>query len=290
MVYEEYKDLEGFDPTKMDDPIYAELVKQARQIKDNAIEIMTKGKPIQPNQEEIEILRKAEEIKARSGNISKPLNQQEAQKMKPERETINEIIYGKPAVTPTDLSVSEFINQEKLDQNSEIYKMSQQNIQLGQSQQINSMWMNKGQLKKYFSGKIYFNIKERNKDSFKKFRFQSVGSSDLERIREMSEDVSTFYQRMRLEQNFYEDRDGNKKLALLRNGNYYTSLAKLEMEYRKEIALICLGIDDVVFDTLEMLSDPEYTVKDIWGVYDVIDGILEKVTTGASYFRTASNG
>lgn len=92
---------------------------------------------------------------------------------------------------------------------------------------------------------------------------------------------------MLLEKNTKEDIEGKEQPVLIRNGQYYFKMSELEQDYRKLIADICLGISPDDYDILEQWSDPEYTVYDIWGINDILDGIMERAINGTSYFRIA---
>lgn len=262
-MYEEYADLEGFDPNKMNDPKYVELVKEARQIKDNADEV-----------------KRSQSMQGVSNQVA--IQETKQEEKKPEPKPIIEDIKPKS----NDFLQSDFIEQEKYNANSQISKMLDSDQK---SKPINSMWISKGQFKKYISAKSVFKIKEKDIERYRTYRYHAIGDTEIERLRQMAEDLRLFYNLMQVEQTYFEDREGIKKAVLRRNGKYYNQFSKLETDYRKELAKMCLGIDEKEFSELEMFSDPDYTVHDIWGLADILDGILERAVAGSSYFRIASS-
>ena len=97
-----------------------------------------------------------------------------------------------------------------------------------------------------------------------------------------------FYTLMQLEGNTYEDIEGKERPMLLRNGKKYRQVSKLENDYKKKLAKMVLNISEEDYPKLEQFSDPDLTVMDIWGLKDILDSILERAVSGASYFRIAS--
>jgi hypothetical protein len=255
MVYEEYADLEGFDPKRMNDPQYVAMVKEARQIKDNELEVKRS-----------QVLEKTKQEQAQA--------RLQAQAPKPvlvDRNT-------------NDFTMSDFQTQERYDSNSPLAK---QESDTSGSKPISGIWMSKGQIKKYIAGKMIFKIKELGQNRYRTYRYQSLGNVEVERLKQMSEDLTNFYRLMIIEDQYTEEL-GVRRRALFRNGKYYTMIGELESDFRKEIALLTLGINYSEFDELEMLSDPDFTTKDIWGLGDIIDGLLDKAINGNSFFLTAS--
>ena len=289
VMYEEYADLPNFDPSRMDDPNYRLMVEQARQIKDNEDALKKSGQTI----EQKDALR----------------FKQEQQKAEPEPEPAKMTVIDKTAeqLTPlleerkpsapihdqkesgSDFKMQDFIDQEKYDANSPIYKnLNAQSNKTGVSTPIESMWINKGQVKKYLASKNSFKIKEKGENRYRAYRFKGIGETELEQLQKMGEDLRLFYNLMALEGYITEDREGKERLALRRNGKDYFQMSKLQLDYRKKVAEMCLGISNQDFAELEMLSDPDFTVHDIWGLYDILDTILERAVSGSSYFRIAS--
>ena len=253
-MWEEYQDLKGFDPTRMNDPIYVQLVKDMRQIKDNEMEVNRSMAHQQP----------------------KPQVQQQQQQ-----------VSNKQAQNTADFTMSDFIEQEKYDTSSQISKQFNKDT-TGQSIPINSMWVNKALIKKYLSSKMEFKIKEKGSERFRSYRYHAIGDEELEKLRQMAEDLRVFYQLMAMEGNTMEIKDGKTIPVLRRNGKNFIQISKLETEYRRELAEMCLGISNEDFAQLEQWSNSEYTIMDIWGLNDILDSILERAALGTSYFRIAS--
>lgn len=265
MVNEEFEDLPDFDPVMYEnDPNYRELCKQARQIKDNDDEVK-KANPVSQAIEQ----NRSEEIQLGS-NVQAQNNSK----------TITESIQA-----TNDFKQIDFIEQEKYNSNSPIAKLANE---IGISKPINSIWVSKGSVKRYLSAKVVFKIKQKGENRFIEYRYRAIGDEEIEILKSMAEDINLFYQLLALEDNRKEDEDGNKRLVLRRNGKEYNQRSKMEMDYRRHIAFMCLGITHEDFKKLEQFSDPDYTIYDIWGISDILDGILERSVSGSSYFRIAS--
>lgn len=268
MVNEEFEDLPNFDPVAYaEDPNYRELVRQARQIKDNEKEINPVSNAIEQN--------RSEEIQ-----LSSNVQAQKQSDPDPNSKTITESIQA-----TNDFKQIDFIEQEKYNSNSPIAKLAND---IGISKPINSIWVSKGSIKRYLSAKVVFKIKEKNENRYIEYRYRGIGDDEIEILKQMAEDIGLFYQLLALENNRNEDSDGNNRLVLRRNGKDYNQKAKMEMDYRRHIAFMCLGITNDDYKKLEQFSDPDYTIYDIWGINDIIDGILERSVMGSSYFRIAS--
>lgn len=271
MVNEQFEDLPDFDPVRYaNDEQYRILVDQARMIKDNEDEV----KRSNPVSDAIEQNR-SEEIQM-TGNKQAQIQEE----IKPSSHITENITQS-----GQDFKQTDFIEQEKYNSNSPIAKQAND---LGISKPINSMWVSKGQVKRYLSAKVVFKIKEKNENRYRAYRYRGIGDDEIEILKQMAEDINLFYQLLALENNRDEDEDGNKRLVLLRNGKKYNQKSKMEMDYRRHIAFMCLGINHAEYKQLEQFSDPDFTVYDIWGINDIVDGILERSISGSSYFRIAS--
>ena len=135
MVNEEFEDLPNFNPEAYaNDPNYRELVKQARQIKDNESEVK-KSNPVSNAIEQ----NRSEEIQIQA-----------------QKQPITENI-----TAGNDFKQIDFIEQEKYNSNSPIAKQAND---VGISKPINSIWVSKGQVKRYLSAKVVFKIKEKNEN------------------------------------------------------------------------------------------------------------------------------
>jgi hypothetical protein len=289
-MYEEFMDLPGFDPTKMIHPQYRMLVEQARQIKDNYDELYKKGETLEQKTRKIKEKNKNYEKQDNQENVTIVDGKDNANQLVAKSNPAQKLIHDeKPKIQDSnDFTMGDFVEQERYDANSPIYKQLNEPITEGESKPINSVWISKGQLKKYLSSKIYFKIKERGQNRIRTYRYQAIGEDEIEELRQMSEDIRGFYTLMNIEGNTYEDREGNEKPALLRNGKMYRQLSKLENDYRKKLAKMVLNISATDYPKLEQFSDPDLTVNDIWGLKDILDSILERAVSGASYFRIAS--
>lgn len=261
MSLDELKKIENFDLERYHkDPAYRKYADQARQIKANADEIQkTKEKSKEPY-----------DIN-KDPKYTKVVEQNQEQ-----------VIEHKPQVT-SDFNFSDFANVQKYDANSSISKA----LTRDRNVPVNSIWTDRAELKKYWATKKYIKIKIANEDRFNSYTFKSVNDEQLKQLQQMAEDINSFYGLISLEKNQFEDVDGQRKPALYRNGRYYYKISDLQSDFRKAIAFICLGIPEDEFNILEQFSDPDYTVNDIWGIYDIIDGIYERALKGGTYFRIA---
>lgn len=257
----DYSALGNFDPNMMRDPQYKYAVNQALQIQENAKDVL------------------------RSEGIKSQMQPEQ----KPQPENQHTIINTKsPNDNPSDFKMSDFTNVQKYEADSAIAKM--QNPQVGTVQSVGSIWMSKEDMKKYFATKNIFKIKIRNEQNCKIYRFRSIGSEEQEKLYRMSNDLANFYPLMLAEENTIEGMDDDKPVKVLsRDGKNYKHVSELMTDYRREISLMCLGIDYDEYEKLEQFSDPEYTVQDIWGINDIITGILDRALQGTSYFRIAFN-
>ena len=297
VMYEEYEDLPNFDPNRMNDPNYVELVKQARMIKDNEDELRKAGQLIEQKDALNKVPKEPEpnKITIVDGNDNAALINKTPEpefvipkhplpeERKPSAPIHDQKEHG------SDFKMQDFIEQEKYDANSQIYKkLNAQDKQTGVSTPIESMWISKGQVKKYLASKNVFKIKEKEENRYRAYRFQAIGEDEIELLQKMGEDLRLFYNLMALEGYTAEDKQGKERLALRRYGKDYFQMTKLQLDYRKKVAEMCLGISNLDFSELEMFSDPDFSVLDIWGLNDIIDSILERAVSGASYFRIAS--
>ncbi|HTH23127.1 MAG TPA: hypothetical protein VL854_12990 [Nitrososphaeraceae archaeon] len=258
----DYSALGNFDPNMMRDQKYKEVVNAALQMKQNAEEVLRS----QPK-------------------IAQPVQPQPENKQDNKSVILTEKL---PNDNPSDFKMSDFTNVQKYDPNSPVSKM--QNPQVGTVQSVGSIWMSKEDMKKYFATKNIFKIKILNEQNYKTYRFRSIGSEQQEKLYRMSNDLANFYPLMLAEENEIEGMDDDKPTkVLLRDGKHYKHVSELMTDYRREIAFMCLGIEYDEFDKLEQFSDPEYTVQDVWGINDVITGLLERSLQGTSYFRIAFN-
>jgi hypothetical protein len=293
-MYEEYMDLPNFDPVRFaNDPSYAELVKQARLIKDNEDALKKAGQTIEQKDAAIAARstpKESPKITVVDGNANaelvpksefKPTIIDEAKPSNVVTENITKNV--------NDFKMTDFIEQEKYNANSPIYKkLNSEQKQTGVSIPIESIWIDKGQVKKYLASKNVFKIKEKGENRYRVYRYTAVGDEEIEQLRLMGEDLRSFYQLMALEGNMIEDDNENKTLALHRNGKDYLQPSKLESDYDRKLAQLVLGISKEDFRELEMFSDPDFTVLDIWGLKDVLNSIIERAVSGASYFLIAS--
>lgn len=263
MSIEELKKIENFDLERYrNDAAYRKYCEQARQIKANADEIKrSQQKTVNNTYGDI----------ANNPKFTKVVEQQTVQQSK------------KPAESSADFSFSDFASVQEYDNNSPITKA----LTRDKNVPINSLWADRAQLKKYWATKKYIKIKIANEDRYNEYTFRSINDEQLKQLQQMAEDINNFYGLIALEKNQFEDIDGIKKPALLRNGRYYNKISDLQSDFRKAIGFICLGISEDEFNSLEQFSDPDYTINDIWGIYDLIDGIYERAIRGGTYFRIA---
>jgi hypothetical protein len=263
MSIEELSKLENFDLELYNrDPNYRKIVDDARRIKANADEVLRdQGKTSVPQFEDIK----------QDPKFTKVTEVLEPPKTIPKNEVT------------TDFTFKDLVNIEKYDPNSPITKQLTSNKNVI----VNGMWTDRAVLKKYWATKKHIKIKIANEDRFNTYTFRSVNEEQLKELQQMAEDTNNFYGLVMFEKANYVNSKEEKVPALFRNGRYYTKISELQSDYRKQLCFICLGIPEEEYETLEQFSDPEYTVNDIWGINDLIDGIYERAVKGGSYFLIA---
>lgn len=262
---EELKKLENFDLELYNrDPNYRKMVDQSARIKANADEVLRdQNKSAVPVFQDIKQDKKFTKVN-------------EQQSLQPPKEI------PKNEVT-TDFTFKDLVNVEKYDPNSPITK----SLTNDKNVVINGMWTDRAVLKKYWASKKHIKIKVANENRFNTYTFRSVNEEQLKTLQQMAEDINNFYALIDFEKRTWEDIDGVRRQALFRNNRYYNQVSDLQSDYRKALAFTCLGIPEEEYNTLEQFSDPDYTKDDIWGIYDLIDGIYERAVRGGSYFLIA---
>ena len=253
------EELGNYDPEMMRDPAYRKLVEDSKQIMGNARSVIRANENKPPEQ-------KPEQPPTKEGQV-----------VLSEPQKLNQ---------PIDFNLSDFNNVMRLDNNSTISKM--QSVQTGGNKPIGSIWMSKEEMKKYFACKNIFKVKILNEIRYNTYRFHSLGAEQQEILFRMVDDIRNFHPLLVTEGNEIDEGKETPTRVLVRDGKNYKYLAELMIDYRKEIALMCLGVEYEEFDRLEMYSDPNYTILDIWGINDIIDGVLDRALTGTSYFLIPS--
>ena len=259
------EELGNYDPEMMRDPAYRKMVEEAKALMSNARQVIrsNENKP---------------QTQAPTPTPEQTPTTKEGQVVLSEPQKLNQ---------PIDFNLSDFQNMMRLDNNSTISKM--QNIPTGGNKPIGSIWMGKDEMKKYFACKNIFKVKIVNQVRYNTYRFHSINSEQQQILFRMVEDIRNFYPLMVTEgAEIDEGRDKPTKV-LVRDGKNYRHISEIMVDYRKEIAFMCLGIEYEDFERLEMFSDPNYTILDIWGINDILDGILERALSGTSYFLIPSD-